>query len=121
VVERFFRQHPILDIPAILMPMDGGRSEKSAEGGSRMQTKLYVGNLGYSVTSEDLRTLFANHGSVLDAKVIEGKGFGFVEMSSQSESETAKKELDGHDFMGRNLKVDLARPPKSKPTDRRYR
>ena len=86
-----------------------------------MQTKLYVGNLSYSVTSEDLKTLFSNHGSVTEAKVIEGKGFGFVEMSSQSESETAKKELDGYDFKGRKLKVDVARPPKSKPTGRRDR
>ena len=86
-----------------------------------MQTKLYVGNLSYSVTSEDLKTLFSTHGSVTEAKVIEGKGFGFVEMSSQSESETAKKELDGYDFKGRKLKVDVARPPKSKPTGRRYR
>lgn len=86
-----------------------------------MQTKLYVGNLSYSVTSEDLKTLFANHGSVVDAKAMEGKGFGFVEMSNQSESEMAKKELDGYDFKGRKLKVDIARPPKSKPSGRRYR
>lgn len=86
-----------------------------------MQTKLYVGNLGYSVTSEDLKTLFAPHGSVINANVIEGKGFGFVEMSNQSESEAARKELDGHDFLGRNLKIDLARPPKSKPNGQRYR
>ena len=86
-----------------------------------MQTKLYVGNLSFSVTGEDLKTLFSNHGSVIDVKVIEGKGFGFVEMSSQSESETAKKEMDGYDFKGRKLKVDVARPPKSKPTGRRYR
>jgi RNA recognition motif-containing protein len=85
-----------------------------------MQTKLYVGNLGYAVTGDDLKTLFANYGAVLDAKVIEGKGFGFVEMSNQAESETAKKELDGHDFKGRNMKVDLARPPQSKP-NRRFR
>ena len=86
-----------------------------------MQTKLYVGNLSFSVTGEDLKTLFSNHGSVIEVKVIEGKGFGFVEMSSQSESETAKKELDGYDFKGRKLKVDVAQPPKSKPTGRRYR
>lgn len=86
-----------------------------------MQTKLYVGNLSYAVTSDDLKTLFSNHGSVTEVKVIEGKGFGFVEMSSQSESETAKKELDGYEFKGRKLKVDVARPPKSKPTGRRYR
>ena len=86
-----------------------------------MQTKLYVGNLSYSVTSEDLKTLFSSHGTVIEAKAMEGKGFGFVEMSNQSETETAKKELDGTDFKGRQLKVDLARPPKSKPNGRRSR
>ncbi len=86
-----------------------------------MQTKLYVGNLSYSVTIEDLKTLFSTHGTVVDVKVLEGKGFGFVEMSSQSEAETAKKELDGYEFKDRRLKVDEARPPKSKPTGRRYR
>jgi RNA recognition motif-containing protein len=86
-----------------------------------MQTKLYVGNLSYSVTSEDLKTLFSSHGSVIEAKAMEGKGFGFVEMSSQAETESAKKELDGADFKGRKLKVDLARPPKSKPDGRRFR
>ncbi len=46
---------------------------------------------------------------------------GFVEMSSQAETETAKKELDGFDFKGRKLKVDLARPPKSNTANRRFR
>lgn len=86
-----------------------------------MQTKLYVGNLSYLVTSDDLKTLFTNHGKVVDANVLEGKGFGFVEMSSQLECETAKKELNGRDLKGRKLNVDVARPPKSKQTGRRYR
>ena len=86
-----------------------------------MQTKLYVGNLSYTVTSEDLKTLFSGHGTVIEAKAMEGKGFGFVEMSSQAETETAKKELDGFDFKGRKLKVDLARPPKNNSDGRRSR
>ena len=73
-------------------------------------SKLYVGNLGYSVTSQELEELFSNYGEVRQVTVIEGKGFGFVEMSSQSEAEKAKEALDGSDFKGRNLKVDEARP-----------
>ena len=61
--------------------------------GQKMQTKLYVGNLGFNVTNEDLKTLFSNHGEVTESKLIEGKGFGFVEMSNQAEAESAKKML----------------------------
>ena len=77
-------------------------------------SKLYVGNLTYSVTNEQLEELFANHGSVNEATVIEGKGFGFVEMSSAEEAETAKQALDGTDFEGRTMRVDEARPPKER-------
>lgn len=86
-----------------------------------MQSKLYVGNLSFSVTQEDLKTLFSTHGEVRDAKLIEGKGFGFVEMSNQAEAESAKKVLNGSDFKGRRLKVDIAQPPKSRMRGQRYR
>jgi RNA recognition motif-containing protein len=77
-------------------------------------SKLYVGNLTYSVTNEQLEELFSNHGSVKEATVIEGKGFGFVEMSSAAEAEAAKEALDGTDFGGRTMRVDEARPPKER-------
>ena len=77
-------------------------------------SKLYVGNLSYSVTNEDLKELFSNYGAVSEVKIIEGKGFGFVEMSNQSEAEKAKKELNGSDFKGRNLRVEEARPPRDR-------
>jgi RNA recognition motif-containing protein len=80
-------------------------------------SKLYVGNLSYSVTNKDLEDLFSEYGEIKDIKIIEGKGFGFVEMSSQSEAESAKDALDGTEFMGRSLRVDEARPPK--PRERR--
>jgi RNA recognition motif-containing protein len=87
-----------------------------------MQAKLYVGNLSYSVTSEDLKTLFSSYGEVKEIKVMEGKGFGFAEMANQTDAESAKKALDGYDFNGRKLKVDVARPPKPKQQGRnRYR
>ncbi len=82
-------------------------------------SKLYVGNLSYSVTDEQLEELFAAHGTVQSANVIGNKGFGFVEMSSNEEAEKAKEALDGTEFEGRTLKVDEARPQKPR-TDRRY-
>ena len=76
-------------------------------------SKLYVGNLSYSTSGEQLEKLFSNYGQVLQVNVIAGKGFGFVEMSKQSEAEKAKEELNGSDFQGRSLRVDQARPPRS--------
>ncbi len=86
-----------------------------------MQSKLYVGNLGFSVNNEDLRTLFSGHGEVKEVKLIEGKGFGFVEMSNQAEAESAKKALNDSEFKGRRLRVDIAQPPKSKMRGQRFR
>ena len=85
-------------------------------------SKLYVGNLSYSVTNEQLKELFGQFGEVGDIRVIEGKGFGFVEMATQGDAEKAKKELNGTQFMGRTLKIDEARPQKDKPRGggRRY-
>ncbi len=83
-------------------------------------SKLYVGNLNYSVSKEQLEDLFSNYGEVRQVNVIEGKGFGFVEMSNQSEAEKAKEALNGSDFKGRTLKVDEARPPRSRQS-RGYR
>ena len=77
--------------------------------------KLYVGNLSYNVTSSQLEELFSKHGEVKEIKIIEGKGFGFVEMSQQSEALAAKEALNGFDFEGRTLKVDYAQPPKKRP------
>ena len=82
-------------------------------------SKLYVGNLTYSVTNADLEELFSNHGVVRQVDVLEGRGFGFVEMSDNSEAEKAKQALDGTDFRGRTLRVDEARPPRGRE-DRSY-
>jgi RNA recognition motif-containing protein len=76
--------------------------------------KLYVGNLGYSVTIDQLQELFSRYGNVQHVNIVEGKGFGFVEMSSQSEAEKAKKELNGSDFKGRSLKINEALPDRGR-------
>ncbi len=82
-------------------------------------SKLYVGNLTYSVDNEQLRELFAPHGEVKQVNVIEGKGFGFVEMSSPEEAEKAKEALNGTEFGGRTLRIDEARPPRERSDTRR--
>ncbi len=74
--------------------------------------KLYVGNLSYSTTSAQLEELFGQYGKVISVNIIGDKGFGFIEMSSSGEAQTAKENLDGTDFLGRTMKVDEARPPK---------
>ncbi len=76
--------------------------------------KLYVGNLVYGVTREELEELFSQHGEVHHIQLIEGKGFAFLEMSNQSEAEKAKKELNGFDYNGRSLFVDEAKPARGK-------
>ena len=81
--------------------------------------KLFVGNLDYAVTREDLEQLFSQHGEVRDVNVIEGKGFAFIEMSNQSEAEKAKKELNEFFFKGRTLRVDEAKPPRGREGRRR--
>lgn len=77
-------------------------------------SKLFIGNLSYTVTEEQLKQLFTAHGTVVDVRIIGDKGFGFVEMSSQSEAENAKNALDGFNFEGRNLRVDEAKPKTDK-------
>ena len=58
--------------------------------------------------------MFGNYGEVVNVNIIEGKGFGFVEMSSQAEAEKAKNALNGSDLKERALKIDEARPPRNR-------
>jgi RNA recognition motif-containing protein len=78
-------------------------------------SKLYVGNLNYTTTNEDLQELFSTYGEVKQIKIIEGKGFAFIEMSDSKGAQKAKESLNGSDFKGRTMKVDEARPPQNKP------
>ena len=81
-----------------------------------MDVKLYVGNLSYSTTEDDLRTLFAQAGTVASVAIIkdrdsgQSKGFGFVEMSTQAEAQKAISQFNGQNFKDRALTVNLARP-----------
>jgi len=81
-----------------------------------MGSKLYVGNLSYSVNDSELEALFSAHGSVRSAQVIQdretgrSKGFGFVEMSSDEEAQAAIKALNGRRHGERDLTVNEAKP-----------
>ena len=81
-----------------------------------MGKKLYVGNLGYTVTDSDLEQMFAAHGTVQSAQVVmdrdagRSKGFGFVEMGSDREAQAAIAALNGKEVGGRTLTVSVARP-----------
>jgi RNA recognition motif-containing protein len=81
-----------------------------------MGKKLYVGNLGYEVSSSELEQLFSQHGTVESAEVISdrmtgrSKGFGFVEMSSEQEAQAAIAALNGQTHGSRALTVNEARP-----------
>jgi RNA recognition motif-containing protein len=81
-----------------------------------MSIKLYVGNLAFKTSSEDLQQLFAQAGTVESASVVEdretgrSRGFGFVEMSSSEEGQAAIAQFNGKEFNGRNLTVNEAKP-----------
>ena len=81
-----------------------------------MATRLYVGNLSFHTSSDDLRDHFAQIGNVESAQVVEdrmtgrSRGFGFVEMTSPDEAAAAIDQLNGKEFGGRNLTVNEARP-----------
>jgi len=81
-----------------------------------MSTKLYVGNLAFQTTSEDLKSLFAQAGTVESASVIEdrmtgrSRGFAFVEMSTADEANAAIEQFNGTEVSGRALKVNEAKP-----------
>ncbi|HEX8685981.1 MAG TPA: RNA-binding protein [Pyrinomonadaceae bacterium] len=81
-----------------------------------MAMKLYVGNLSFNTSSEDLRELFSQAGTVESASVVEdrdtgrSRGFGFVEMATREEGEAAIQQFNGKEVGGRNLNVNEARP-----------
>jgi cold-inducible RNA-binding protein len=82
---------------------------------------IYVGNLPFAASEDQLRELFENYGQVESATIVSDKftgrprGFGFVKMPEREEGLRAIQELDAKDFMGRNLKVNEARPRTDRP------
>jgi cold-inducible RNA-binding protein len=86
-----------------------------------MSSKLFVGNLSFKTTENELQDAFAAHGTVLEANLMmdratgRPRGFGFVTMSSQEEAEKAIEALHGKDLDGRALTVNIARPREDRP------
>ncbi|MBC17672.1 RNA recognition motif protein [Pseudodesulfovibrio profundus] len=86
-----------------------------------MSKNLYVGNLAWSSTEDEVRTAFEAFGEVTSVKLIEDRetgrprGFGFVEMSDDNAALEAVEALDGKDFGGRNIKVNEAKPRVERP------
>ena len=82
---------------------------------------IYVGNLSYQVTEEDVKTVFSEYGTVTrvqlptDRETGRMRGFGFVEMSAEAEEQAAIDALDGAEWMGRDLKVNKAKPREDRP------
>ena len=87
--------------------------------------RIYVGNLPYSMTDDELRDTFSEYGEIASAEVIkdkfsgQSKGFGFVDMPNNSDADTAIKELNDSPMGGRKLTVNEARPRAERPP-RRY-
>lgn len=87
---------------------------------------IYVGNLSFQVTEEEIREAFAAHGEVSSVRIIkdnysgQSKGFGFVEMTSQNDAEAAINALNGTAFQGRNVTVNVARPKSTRSSQRRW-
>ena len=91
------------------------------------KSKIYVGNLDYGVTEDDLKTLFEEKGlKTKDTAVIKdkysgrSKGFGFVEMADAASAQAAISELDGYELEGRAIKVNEAKPREDRPARPRY-
>jgi RNA recognition motif-containing protein len=72
--------------------------------------KLYVGNLNYRTTEDKLKELFSQYGEVNSVNILQGRGFGFVEMGSSERAQDAKAKLNGTEFDGRKILVNDARP-----------
>jgi cold-inducible RNA-binding protein len=86
-----------------------------------MSTKLFVGNLSFNTTENDLQDAFAAHGTVVEANLMmdrmsgKPRGFGFVTMSTPEEAQKAIDALNGASLDGRNLTVNIARPREDRP------
>lgn len=82
--------------------------------------KLYVGNLNYKTTEDALREAFGRFGEVVSANILQGRGFGFVEMATPEAAEEARLKMNGQDLEGRKIIVNEAKPRVERPNDSRF-
>ena len=86
-----------------------------------MNTKLYVGNLSFKASEDELNSLFSEHGTVTDIFIVKDKftdrseGFAFVTMDTVEAAQSAKEQLNDFEFLGRNMVVNEARPKEERP------
>jgi nucleolin len=98
-------------------PMSAGGDRPSSASGKAWGVRLFVGNLPYTARAADLEKLFAEAGKVASVSLVtdratgQSKGFAFIDMGSREEAAAAIKRFDGHEALGRILKVNEARPP----------
>lgn len=85
---------------------------------SETKTKLFFGNLDYSITEDDLKAFLSQTWNLSEVKLLEGKGVAFVTFASTEDAESAKEKLNGLELKGRNMKVDFAHD-KPRSNDRR--
>ena len=89
-----------------------------------MEKKLYVGNLSYDATREEVQSLFENYGAVSDVFIVKDResgrprGFAFVTMETKESMDAAIEALNGEEFMGRNLAINEARPREERPRNK---
>jgi len=92
-----------------------------------MTNKIYIGNLPYRATEDDLRQIFSQAGTVVSVRIVSdantgrSKGFGFIEMETDDMAKKAIDQFNGTDFQGRSLRVAEARPPSREQSPRRNR
>lgn len=88
---------------------------------------MYIGNLSFNVTEEDLKALFSEYGEVESVNIVldrfskQSRGFGFVEMLNNSEADKAIKALNGNELKGKNIKISQSEPNRRKKNYRRRR
>lgn len=88
-----------------------------------METRLFVGNLSFKLTEEDLIEMFSSHGEVMQVRIIldretgRPRGFGFVTMANEADANKAIKALNGQSIEGRSLTVNIARPREERPSE----
>lgn len=75
------------------------------------KNRLYLGNLAYTMTDDDIKDKLSEFGTVISVKLFADKGYGFAEMATEEAAERVVQELNGQEIKGRPLRVDIAKPP----------
>ena len=122
--ENLDHEHGQMPLESLCVLLSDGLIELKAQFRGDLDMNIYVGNLAFGVTEDELRGIFGEFGEVDSANIISdkfsgrSKGFGFVEMPDDKEAEEAIRSLDGSDIKGRDVRVNQARPRTERPPRR---